>query len=229
METGATKHRWHRIYGSRRAVTYLGTNVLAVQTGQRVVKFLTTCRKAIVPASLAAMLIFPTGVTAQDICSSIAHIVQAGVSDKPPLSSLVFHSLPGARTCKTEIDEDDDYALYECSWVLRSRGFASGDARRSGELRMEMEKALEADKVDLKNFAAQINGCITSGVIPLQWGNWYQYYDEGIDYNNCADIPDGNGKSLPDYVPCAVERHRPSAGANPARQTVAPAGSNRSG
>ena len=33
----------------------------------------------------------------------------------------------------------------------------------------------------------------------------------------------------PDYVPCAVERHRPSAGANPARQTVAPAGSNRSG
>ena len=35
--------------------------------------------------------------------------------------------------------------------------------------------------------------------------------------------------SLPDYVPCAVERHRPSAGANPARQTVAPAGSNRSG
>ena len=37
------------------------------------------------------------------------------------------------------------------------------------------------------------------------------------------------GKDPPDYVPCAVERHRPSAGANPARQTVAPAGSNRSG
>ena len=36
-------------------------------------------------------------------------------------------------------------------------------------------------------------------------------------------------KPPPDYVPCAVERHRPSAGANPARQTVAPAGSNRSG
>ena len=34
---------------------------------------------------------------------------------------------------------------------------------------------------------------------------------------------------VPDYVRCAVERHRPSAGANPARQTVAPAGSNRSG
>ena len=36
-------------------------------------------------------------------------------------------------------------------------------------------------------------------------------------------------KGHPDYVRCAVERHRPSAGANPARQTVAPAGSNRSG
>ena len=32
-----------------------------------------------------------------------------------------------------------------------------------------------------------------------------------------------------DYVRCAVERHRPKAGVNPARQTVAPAGSDRSG
>ena len=44
-----------------------------------------------------------------------------------------------------------------------------------------------------------------------------------------ADLEDAVDKIRPDYVPCAVERHRPSAGANPARQTVAPAGSNRSG
>ena len=42
-------------------------------------------------------------------------------------------------------------------------------------------------------------------------------------------LPGQADKRLPDYVRCAVERHRPSAGANPARQTVAPAGSNRSG
>ena len=49
-----------------------------------------------------------------------------------------------------------------------------------------------------------------------------------------SGISDANGLASATFtyqwhVRCAVERHRPSAGANPARQTVAPAGSNRSG
>ena len=50
-----------------------------------------------------------------------------------------------------------------------------------------------------------------------------------INKNWPARQLDVRSNIFPDYVRCAVERHRPSAGANPARQTVAPAGSNRSG
>ena len=114
---------------------------------------------------------------------------------RTPLSSLTFHALPGARSCDLEIEEEDDYALYECSWGLQTKAYASGDARSSAT-KMEMEKALEADKAELKNFAAQLNGCIASGVVPLQWGRWYEHDDEGVDYNICADLHDGSGSSL---------------------------------
>ena len=153
-------------------------------------------RAASVLAIFAATLFSPTGATAQGVCPEIAQILQAGLNDNPPLSSLTFHTLPGAKSCDLEIDKDDDYALYECSWELQTRAYDTGDAHQSSAMEREIEQALEADKVELKNFAAQLNGCIAGGVVPLEWGRWYEHDDDGVDYNVCAELQDGSGNSL---------------------------------
>ena len=153
-------------------------------------------RKASVLAIFAATLLSPAVGAAQDVCPEITRVLRAGLDDHPPLSSLTFHVLPGARSCDVEIDEADDYSLYVCSWPLQTKAYNSDDALESEAVEMEMRRALESDKAELKKFAAQVNGCIASGVVPVKWGTWYQHDDEGVDYNICADLHDGSGKSL---------------------------------
>ena len=118
--------------------------------------------------------------------------------------------------------------------MLSDRDFASGEPTTAAEREVHLQNNPENYRVlnrwELENYLydAEVlkHYCAHNGLM-FDDASYSKFVTDIIN-DNVKDMT-GIIKNVPDYVPCAVERHRPSAGANPARQTVAPAGSNRSG
>ena len=114
---------------------------------------------------VAIVAVFPPLVAAQDICSAIAHVVNAGRSDMPPLVSLKTYTLPAPdaycstrklRKWKDRNKEgyDDGRGTFWCFWPLPDG------------------LGLPEQRSRVKNFVDAINTCMKNRSVPGDWGRW---------------------------------------------------------
>ena len=92
--------------------------------------------------------------TAQSVCKGMKRVVEAGIQDRPPFSSLRLHKLPGA-VC--DVDDSHSHGVYfECFW------------------RVDPQDLDEAEQEQIvKRFAGSINSCIENRALDkVSWRPW---------------------------------------------------------